>query len=122
MLGYKVPLQVIEDYENKLKGLEGIAQPKNEGFKAFCEGVRDAFVEVKMCGLVNLDTNWHTGTPKKDGEYLVWTTGDLPLIVTKNAHGIWEDDYYGYQKVREEDIVAWQKITPYEGEKEDDRT
>lgn len=106
MLGYKVPLQVIEDYENKLKGLDEIVQPKNEGFKAFCEGVRDAFAEVKMCGLVNLDTNWHTGTPTEEGWYLLCLKrDDTEYFYTTYFR------YDGADKVK--DVVAYQKIEPY---------
>jgi len=67
----------------------------------------------------NKRSNWHTGTPTEEGWYLV-------------AYNPWgyEDCPYGYDVMRFKErtwhttndtiidpyLVAWQKITPYEGE------
>lgn len=109
MLGYKVPLQVIEDYENKLKRANEVVQPKNGSFNAFCDGVHDAFAEVRNCGLVNLEGNWHAGTPSEEGWYvLCLKRDDTEYFYTTYFR------YDGADKVK--DVVAYQKIEPYKEE------
>ena len=100
MLGYKVPLQVIEDYENYLKRLDEKVQPNNEDFKAFCDGVHDAFAEVRMCELVNLDSNWHTDIPTKKGWYVCKMRGT----------DLYETHYFTGVNWDEEIIEKWQMI------------
>lgn len=115
MLGYKVPLQVIEDYENKLKRAKEVVQPKNGSFNAFCDGVHDAFAEVRMCGLVNLDSNWHTGTPPMEkGTYLIRQDClYAPHIVCERKRDGESLFIEGSNQIIEDGILAYQKIEPF---------
>ena len=56
---------------------------------------------------------WHTGTPTEEGWYLITDSGILFPYFTARWDDMWKDC-----DISPKDIVAWQKITPYEGEEQ----
>ena len=64
----------------------------------------------------DIDNPWHTGTPTEEGWYLVTSGGDTPLSYDI---GKWDGESFCYMEVLNSiDVVAWQKITPFEDSKE----
>ena len=100
---------------------------------AIVDGFKMAYVSCKKCDAFiglggddnirrvteawNKRSNWHTGTPPDEGDYLCWT-------IYKEHNGAmvyhWSDkkswELVPNYPIEDERIIAWQKITPYEGE------
>ena len=113
MLGYKVPTHLIKAKIDKMYAL----QEKQEMYSA---GMNDIIESIEALGEEELDSNWHTGTPTTEGWYLVRTVDtEHPFDSLKFADGKWLDygfDSYEFEECRNDYVLKWQKITPYEGE------
>ena len=65
----------------------------------------------------NRPNPWHTGTPTdRDGIFLIRTKMNN-LFLVKWADGFWEETT-GDDCLEDNDILAWQKITPYDPREE----
>ena len=66
------------------------------------------------------DNPWHTGTPTEDGEYYIAFRHFIGEVVeygwaSWDGKG-WDINFLGWHLSNE--ILAWQKITPFEASKE----
>jgi len=79
---------------------------------------------VEIVPTHEVGSNWHTGTPTEEGWYLLYIHG----VFGGKDHYVYEADHYGKDyygsmvwankddEWRDWEVVAYQKITPYEGE------
>lgn len=99
------------------------------------ENLADQAVQEDLSEERNTRSNWHTGLPTETGEYLVcirydfgkegYTTANY--VEPFNPHTGWYnlkppsvEDAHEWCKKNGIEVIAWQKITPYEGEKKDE--
>ena len=64
---------------------------------------------------VKVGSNWQAGTPTEEGWYLVWMGAINGNINERPAVMLFENGDWASRLVANT-YVAWQKITPYEGE------
>ena len=77
-------------------------------------------IKDEPCGwFVEKPSPWHTGTPTEEGYYLVHIIldDDEYDLCMNFKDGVWDERKWGFNALKVE-IIAWQKITPFEADKE----
>ena len=86
---------------------------KLDDLQTFCDNQKDhAITPNDFQRMKHYEFGWHTGTPTEEGWYLC-AYGDN-FYCANYWNGIWRNSWGGT-------LLAWQKITPYEGEVTNER-